>query len=161
PAAAELEKAVAAEPNKVEYLVRLGEIYLLAQPEKAVTYWQRAVSISPKPEYLTGLGSALLKSQKYPESIEQFDKALAQNPDLYEAHSGLGLAYFKVNNYGRSAQEFIRLIQARPQASINYYFLGICFDKLLDLTQALKAYELFLKTADPKIHQLEIDKVNL
>jgi tetratricopeptide (TPR) repeat protein len=53
------------------------------------------------------------------------------------------------------------MVQARPENAINYYFLGICFDRLEDFTQALKAYELFLKVADPRINQLEIEKVQL
>ncbi|MBL8149518.1 MAG: tetratricopeptide repeat protein [Blastocatellia bacterium] len=160
-AAEELEKLLASDPKNISYLVRLGEIYNSSSPEKAVEYWQKAMSISPKLDYRIGLASALLKSQRFDDAISEFGLVLAQDSESYEAHAGLALAYFKKEFFPPSAQHFIWMVNKKPEIVINFYFLAICFDRMDDYAQALKAYEIFLKVADPRIHQLEIEKVNL
>lgn len=160
-AIAQLENLLQSDTKNIKYLTRLGELYLDINPSKSAEHWQNAVSITPSVENQIGLASALLKAQKYAASIEQFKAALSKNPNSYEAHAGLALALFKLDQFAPSAQEFIWIIKAKPENSISYYFLGICFDRLGDFRQALSVYEIFLKKADPKLRQLEIEKVNL
>ncbi|MBI4854239.1 MAG: tetratricopeptide repeat protein [Acidobacteria bacterium] len=160
-AIAQLEKLLQSEPKNVKYLARLGELYLDINPGKAAEHWQTAVNVEPSIENLVGLASALLKAQKFAQSIEVFKSVLLKSSNNYEAHAGLALALFKLDQFATSAQEFIWIIKAKPENSISYYFLGICFDRLGDYRQALSAYEVFLKKADPKLRQLEIEKVNL
>jgi tetratricopeptide (TPR) repeat protein len=156
-----LEKLLESAPKNIQYLTQLGQLYLSINPIKSVTYWQQAVEINPSPDNQVGLASALLKSQKYNDSIQYFKTVLSQNPNNYEAHAGMALALFKLGQFAPSAEQFIWVIKARPNNSINYYFLGICFDKLMDYRQALSAYELFIKTADPKLRKGEIEEVNI
>lgn len=160
-AIAQLEKLLQSEPKNVSYLTRLGQLYLDINPSKSAEHWQQAVSISPSVENQIGLASALLKAQKFKASIEYFNGVLSKNPNSYEAHAGLALALFKLEQFAPSAEQFIWIIKARPENSISYYFLGICFDRLGDYRQAMSAYDLFLKKADSKIRQLEIEQVNL
>jgi tetratricopeptide (TPR) repeat protein len=160
-AIAQLEKLLQSEPKNVKYLSRLGELYLDINPSKSAEHWQQAVNINPSVENQIGLASALLKAQKFNASTQYFNVVLSQNPNSYEAHAGLALALFKLDQFAPSAEQFIWVIKARPENSISYYFLGICFDRLGDYRQAMSAYELFLKKADSKLRQLEIEKVNL
>ncbi|HEX8999823.1 MAG TPA: tetratricopeptide repeat protein, partial [Blastocatellia bacterium] len=48
----------------------------------------------------------------------------------------------------------------RKRASISLYFLGVCFDKIGDYEQALRAYNQFMELASPE-NQLEIEKIKL
>lgn len=160
-AIAQLENLLQKEPKNVKYLTRLGELYLDINPSKSAEHWQQAFDVSPSVENQIGLASALLKSQKYQAAIENFNLALSKKPDSYESHAGLALAHFKLEQFVPSAQEFIWIIKARPENSISYYFLGICLDRLGDYRQALNIYETFLKKADPKLRQSEIEQVNI
>ena len=160
-AIAQLEKLLAAEPKNVKYLSRLGELYLDVSPAKSVEYWQRALAEQASAECLVGLASALLKAQRFEEAIHHFNAALEQNANYYEAHAGLALALFKLDRFGPAAEQFIWVTRARPENAISIYFLAICFDRLNDYQRALAAYELFLKRADARSNQLEIDRVRL
>ncbi len=160
-AIAQLEKLLQSEPKNIQYLTRLGQLYLDINPSKSAEHWQQAVNINASIENQIGLASALLKAQKFTAATDCFKSVLSKNPNSYEAHAGLALALFKLDQFAPSAEEFIWVIKARPENSISYYFLGICFDRLGDYRQAMSAYEIFLKKADPKLRQLEIEKVNL
>ncbi|MEW6732388.1 MAG: tetratricopeptide repeat protein [Acidobacteriota bacterium] len=155
-----LEKQLQDQPENVEYLVRLAELIGVSDLDKAIKYWERAVKLAPKAEYQVGLASLLLKAQRFDAAIHHFTAALAQKRDYYEAHAGLGLALFKLERFAPAAEQFILALRAQPDNTIGYYFLGICFDRLGDLMQALKAYELFLAKADKSANQFEIDSVN-
>lgn len=160
-AIAQLEKQLKAEPKNEAYLARLTELYLNISPAKAVEYGQQAVTIKPSLTNLVNYGAALLKAQQFAEASEQYQRALAQDGNSYEAHAGLALSQFKLMQFGPAAQQFNRAIQLHPDNSINYYFLGICLDRLNDYRQALSYYEQFLKRADAKINQIEIDRIKL
>jgi tetratricopeptide (TPR) repeat protein len=160
-AIAQFEKQLAAEPQNVTVLTRLGELYLDVDLAKSQEYWQRAVNLRATAENLAGLGSALLKGKQFEAAVATFEKALAQNDKLYEPHAGLALALFKLERFAPAAEQFIWITRARPQNSINLYFLAICFDRLGDFERAQLGYQLFIKQANPATYQLEIDKVNL
>jgi tetratricopeptide (TPR) repeat protein len=160
-AIAQFEKQLAADPQNLTFLTRLGELYLDVDPSKSQEYWRRALAVRSTAENLAGLGSALLKGKQFEEAVTTFEKALAQNDKLYEPHAGLALALFKLERFAPAAEQFIWITRARPENSINLYFLAICFDRLGDYERAQLGYQLFLKQANPTTYQLEIDKVNL
>lgn len=160
-AIAQLERSVKAEPKNAAFLARLGELYLATDAVKSVDYWQRAVALDGRAEYLVGLASALLKAQRFEESIHHFNMALAQKADSYEAHAGLGLALFKLERFPQAAEQFIWVVRARPENAIAAYFLGICFDRMGDYVQALRAYELFMRRADVRTNKSEIENVQV
>lgn len=157
----QFEQALAKDTKNVKYMKRLGELYLSIDPVKSAQYWRQVVALERNTDNIVGFASALLKAQQFEESIANFNIALADKPDYYEAHAGLGLALFKLERFALSAEQFIFVTRAHPENPIGFYFLAICFDRLGDYERALAGYQLFLKIASPKLNQLEIDKVNL
>lgn len=150
------------EPKNATWWVKLGDAAQGTDPAVALDAYQKALSINPRsPDAQAGVASGLLKSQRFQEAASSFRTILNQDPESYAAHAGLATALFKLEQFPTAAQHFLWMIQKRPDVPVTYYFLGICFDRLGDYAQALKAYELFVERANPQTNQLEIEKVNL
>ncbi len=159
-AVAELERALALDPQNIELAARLAELLTVSEPARAIDYWKRVLGRAQQPEYITGYASALLKAARFEEAVAEYHRSLKLK-ESYEARAGLGLALFKLERFAPAAEQFIAMTRQRPEVSINYYFLGICFDRMGDLVQAEKAYVYFKQVADPRINQLEMEKVDL
>ena len=63
--------------------------------------------------------------------------------------------------YKQAVSEYKWISQARPELAIVQFFIGTAHDRLGEYEDALAAYETFLAAADPRVNQLEMDKVNL
>ncbi|QQS45883.1 MAG: tetratricopeptide repeat protein [Acidobacteriota bacterium] len=169
-AIAELETLVASEPRRADLRAQLGELYQAGDPAKALSHYSAAAQIEPdQPAYLIGAGTALVRLKRYQEAIGALQRAMALKPDArveYFIHTNLATALFEMDDFANAAREFIWILGRqqeegnRKRAAISLYFLGICFDKLGDYEQALKAYENFLSLATPE-NQLEVEKIKL
>jgi tetratricopeptide (TPR) repeat protein len=166
----QLESLIKAEPNRAALRAQLAELYLPTQPDKALEQYLAAAKLEPsQPGHQIGVAAALVKLKRFQEAVAVSRQALAQNPKddvAYFAHTNLATALFELDDFQNAAREFIWILdhQSRrgdqKRTAITLYFLGICFDKLGDYQQALKAYEQFLTIATSD-NQLEIDKVKL
>src|SRR5499426_3158693 len=169
-AIAQLESLIKAEPNRADMRAQLAELYLPAQPDKALEQYLAAAKIEPsQPAHQIGVAASLVKLRRFQDAIGASRQALAQNPKedvAYFARTNLATALFKLDDFQNAAGEYVRILDYqrkrgdRKRTAITLYFLGICLDKLGDYEQALKAYEQF-KALAPADNQLEIDKVNL
>jgi len=166
-AIAQLESLVKAEPNRASLRAQLAELYLATQPEKALEQYAAAAKLEPnQPQHQVGVGSALVKLRRFPEAAALLRPLVNQSlkDDLaYVAHANLATALFEQDDFPNAAREYVWLLnhqRDQKRAAITLYFLGICFDKLGDYEQALKAYNQFLSLASAD-NQLEIEKVKL
>jgi tetratricopeptide (TPR) repeat protein len=169
-AIAQLESLIKAESNRAPLRAQLAELYLPTQPEKALAEYEVAAKLEPnQPGHQIGIGSALVKLRRFQEAVTLLRPLVAQNlkDDVaYFAHTNLATALFELDDFPNAAREFVWVLNYQSQrgdqrrTAITLYFLGICFDKLGDYEQALKAYEQFLALATAT-NQLEIDKVKL
>lgn len=166
-AIAQLEAMLSANPRRADVRAALAEKYLATQPEKALEQYTKAAELEPASlKHRIGAGAALLKLRRFQETAETMRQVLAQNPprDLaYFAHTNLATALFELDDYPNAAREFLWILNNQSdqkKTAITLFFLGVCFDRLGDFEQALKAYEQFLALASPE-NQLEIDKVKL
>src|SRR5262249_13553214 len=161
---------IKADPNRADLRAQLAELYLPTQPEKALEQYGAASKLDPsQPSHQIGMASAFVKLRRFQEAVALLQEVIAKNPkdDLaYFAHTNLGTALFELHDFQNAAREFVRILDYQrirgdqKRGAITLYFLGICFDKLGDYEQALKAYLQFLAIASAD-NQLEIDKVNL
>jgi tetratricopeptide (TPR) repeat protein len=169
-AIAQLESLIKSEPSRVDLRAQLAELYLPSQPEKALEQYLAAAKLEPsRPSYQIGVAAALVKLKRFQEAAAAARQALAQNPKedvAYFAHTNLATALFELDDFQNAAREFVWILdyqlgrRDQKRAAITLYFLGVCFDKLGDYEQALKAYNQFLAIASTD-NQLEIDKVKL
>lgn len=163
----QLETMIKSEPNRPDLRAKLGEFYLPLKPEKALEQYTAAAGLEPsQPNHQIGIGAALVKLRRYQDAVGVLRAVLSQNPKddiAYFAHTNLATALFELDDFPNAAREFVWILdhlKDQKRAAITLYFLGICFDKLGDYEQALKAYQQFLSLASAD-NQLEIDKVKL
>ena len=78
----ELERGISLNPENVEELIRLGNLYFdTEQPEKAIMAYNKALEIDPNnPDVLTDLGVMYRRKGQPSEAIKAFDKAIKLDP---------------------------------------------------------------------------------
>jgi tetratricopeptide (TPR) repeat protein len=160
-AASEIERLLKVQPNNPRLLMLAGDLFE-SKPEQAGVYYQRALQIDPANNRArTQLGASLVRALKFQEALPILSEAITREPANYPAHASLATALFKLNQYPQAAGEFIWLIQAKPEIAASYLFLGISLDHLGDCPQATRAYQEFVRRADPKVNVEEIKDANL
>lgn len=159
---AEIEKLAGPESKDAAALGRLCVLYRTKDPAKALGYCRRASELEPQNfSHAVGFGAALVTAKRYGEAVVILRKLLEYEPDNFTARANLATALFQLNNWAEAKVEFRKLVDEQPKLATAYYFLGICHDRLTEYMDAMANYQSFLRLADAKVSQLEIDKVNL
>lgn len=87
------KKALAIDPGFADALHLMGLLFLESnQLDHAVEWIAQAISQDPKAEYLSGLGSALLRQGRKDEALKAFDKAVQLKPEDATLWESLGVA---------------------------------------------------------------------
>lgn len=169
-AIAQLEALIKAEPKRADLRSQLATLLVVNQPDRALEHYQAAAQLVPdNPNHRIGIGSALVKLRRFDEAIVQLKPLLSSklnDEQSYTARANLATALFELKDYPNAAREYIWLLGYLTQrnelkkTAVTTYFLGVCFDKIGDFEQALKAYQQFLSLATSE-QQLEIEKVKL
>jgi len=157
-----LETLLEKNPRNAMLLARLGASYRTDDPARALAFYGRANEIEPRnPEYASGYAAALVQSRRFEEASNILRQVISAMPDNFAAHANLATALYESKRFAEALTEYEWLIKAKPDLVIAYYFIAIAHDKLTEYELALAAYEQFMSRADPKVNQLEIEKVKL
>ena len=157
-----LEKILENEPKNVLVLERLCILARTENPQKALEYCRRASELEPNNiNHAVGFGAALVQAKRFSDAANMLFKLKEIAPDNYTARANLAAALFQLKRYEEAKTEYAWLTEKQPELSIGYYFLAIAHDNLGEYIDAMANYQQFLRLADPKVNQLEIDKVNL
>ncbi len=89
----QLEAAVRQEPQNVQALVSLGNLYFDShQPQKAIAAYERALAIDPKnPDVLTDLGIMYREIKDYDKAVQEFREAARLDPNHKNSRFNLGI----------------------------------------------------------------------
>ena len=100
-------------------------------------------------------GLAYWAEQKWQETIEACQKAIALNPNLLEAHKTLGNALQKVGRLSEAIGHYARAIEIKPDFAEAYANLGTLYATQKKWEQALNYYEkaLELKSDFPGVYR--------
>ncbi len=157
-----LEKVLEKEPQNASLLACLGAAYRIADPLRSMDYYRRAAEIEPKNiGYAKGFAAALVQARKFENAVVVLRRILTLTPEDYVAHANLATALYELKRYSEALMEFGWIAAEKPDIAITYFYMATAHDNLDDYVLALTAYEKFLSLADPKVNQLEIEKVNL
>lgn len=157
-----LEKILENEPKNVIILERLCILSRTENPQKSLDFCRRASELEPDNiNHAVGYGAALVQAKRFPEAANLLFRIKQIAPDNYTARANLAAALFQLKRYGEAKIEYAWLTEKQPNLSVGYYFLAIAHDNLGEYMDAMANYQQFLRLADPKVNQLEIDKVNL
>jgi len=158
----EITGLVTLRPTDARLLMAAGDIYFQDKPGDAANYYRKALEIdAANNRARVQLGASLVRSNQCETALPVLTEALAREADNYAAHANLATAYFKLQRYVEAANQFIWLIRSKPETSASYFFLAISLDHLGDCQQALRAYQEFVRRADPAASKNEIDDANI
>jgi tetratricopeptide (TPR) repeat protein len=156
-----LEEQLKSQPKNTLLLNRLC-ILTRTVPTKSLEFCRRAAEADPNNiNPAVGYGAALVQAREFSAAVELFRKLLTFEPENYTIRANLATALFELKRYSEAKAEFSWVVRKRPDLAVAYYFLAITHDNLAEYEEAMTSYRSFLRFADSKTNQLEIDKVNL
>ncbi len=91
-----------------EYFFQAGNSYEhMNQPDSAINYYNKAIELETDNFlYFFKRGTVLLKKKKFRQSVEDFDAALALNPEHSNSMHNRGLAKFATGNTQSACQDW-------------------------------------------------------
>lgn len=89
----------------------------------------------------------LFAARKFPDAIEAYKLAIAENSENWQAHMGLGDAHYMIGEYQLAAAYFEESVAIQPYAP-TYRYLGDSYLKTGQLDKAIEAYQRSVDT-DP------------
>lgn len=157
-----LEKQLEKDAKNAAILGRLCVLTRTSNPQKALDYCRRASEAEPNNlTHAVGFGAALVQARQFERAISLLRRLLEIAPDNFTARANLATALFESKRFAEARTEYLWLAGKKPDLAITYYFLAISHDQMGEYVEALTNYQQFLRLANPKQSQLEIDKVNL
>ncbi|MEP6635493.1 MAG: tetratricopeptide repeat protein [Acidobacteriota bacterium] len=157
-----LEKLIEKNPRNAKLLARLGASYRTDDPTRSLELYRHASEMQPKEaDYAIGYAAALVTSRRFADAVGILRRVLAQHPDNYTAHANLATALYSMKRYPEALPEYEWMLRTKPELAVANYFIATAHDYLGEYKEALVSYESFLKHADTRTNQLEIEKVNL
>jgi tetratricopeptide (TPR) repeat protein len=157
-----LEKQLEKDLKNAVILGRLCGLTRASNPAKSLEYCRRAAEAEPNNvNHAVGYGAALVQAKQFETAAGLLRRILAIAPDNFTARANLATALFQLKRYNEAKYEYQWLAEKKPDLPIAYYFLAISHDSLGEYLDAMANYQQFLKLADAKQNQVEIEKVNL
>ena len=150
------EKAIAHDPSKLLYYVRLGAIHFRRRryQQARTIYEQAAVRFPEAPEIHYLVGYAARAEGMYDDAQASFQRALALQPDNVDALANLGFIYTERGDNDKAEQFLRRATAIDPKHFPANYDLGRLLVKSKRYSEALPILEhaATLSKTDPGIH---------
>jgi tetratricopeptide (TPR) repeat protein len=157
-----LEALLEKDPTNAPYLSRLCEINRVAAPAKALDFCRRAAEAQPDNiAHAVGFAAALVQARRFDQAIVLLSKLIAIASDNVTARANLAMAYFQLKRFREAKTEYAWIATRHPERVVVHFLLGVTHDNLGEYLDAMANYQQFLRVADSKANQLEIEKVNL
>ena len=117
------ERALAADPAKLEALVNCGTLYYeLGNMEKAEHYFRRAVKSDPLNSLAySNLGSVLEELGRLPEARQHLRSAVRLEPRCTDARYTLALVCEKMNAFSEAREHWAEYIKLDPESPWSDY----------------------------------------
>jgi len=90
-------------------------------------------------------GNAYHEEHKFNLAIQEYQTAIALNPEESTFYYNLGLAYHSIILYERAIQSYQKAIELKPDFGQAWYNLALSLDKIDDTENAFIAYEKYQK----------------
>ena len=88
---------------------------MASEPQKAVDLWRQVIEGAPDNIRANfNLGLVLLRLEDYPQAIHAFERVLALDDRMTDAHFNLGFAYAKMGRYDEATLQYGRVVDQAP-----------------------------------------------
>lgn len=155
--AAQLAREIA--PNDPKVAMLSGNLFQeLGDTESALNAYKTGISASPEDaSLLYNLALAQYKQGKIPDAIDNFEKAISQDPSgrvTILSHGHLGKIYFDRENWQRAEYHFREATRLQPDNAQNQYNLGLVALKLGKKEDAVSYFKRALigGTNEPEVY---------
>jgi len=102
-------------PNKPRPLASAGATWLTVDPERALRYFDHAVTLNPQdPNVHDGLGAALLGTGHAVDALRQFDVAIAEGGEKPVYLTNRGMAFEALGRLDQAIDDYRRALQMDP-----------------------------------------------
>jgi tetratricopeptide (TPR) repeat protein len=148
-AMADLEKALALDPNDADARSTRGSLYY-SKGDYPRALADLNVAVRSQPRFASAVnsrGAVLLAMNRYDEAIADFTRAIELRPSLAEAYLNRALAYGMKKEYRRTLPELDRAILYDPGNPRAYLLRGVSKLALGDTARAIQDYGEALRVA--------------
>lgn len=117
-------KVLELRPEYVEVYKSLAICYIKSnEPDKALDLITKGMQYAQEGDYSFYYiaGTACMASQKYEESIEYLQKAIAINSDNVQLYNNLGTAYLTLGEYDKAFEAYKKSSEIEPEDSLAYF----------------------------------------
>lgn len=142
--AARLFKSLLAdEPNNLELLNSLGQLYIKASDdEKALPFYERIVKLNPvNVDAYNNMGGIYRRLKRYDESIAILNKALGFNKNISDVKYNLGFTYKLMGKNDEACDCFEYVISENPNDVLAYNHLGSIYATKKDYQKSISIYK--------------------
>ena len=142
--AARLFKSLLADdPNNLELLNSLGQLYIKASDdEKALPFYEKIIKLNPvNVDAYNNMGGIYRRLKRYDESIAILNKALSFNKNNSEVKYNLGFTYKLMGKNDDACDCFEYVISENPNDVLAYNHLGSIYATKKDYQKSISIYK--------------------
>jgi len=97
------------------------------------------------PELYYSLGNLADNKEHWDEAIDDYQKAIALDPNYLNAYSGLGGDYFEKRQFDLEVANYMKVTELDPKDADSFYWLGTAYEDTGNFNDAVAAYVTALK----------------
>ncbi len=147
PDSPDIRKAIELDPKFVPAYVGLGTSYFFKKRAygQASEYFRKAAELAPSAQIHNLFGTALRTQGHYNEAIDEYEKAIKENPNYAPAYMNLGITYYYLNKFNQNIDNQKKAISLNPNYPDAYFFMAQGFERANNPQQAMIYYKKFLE----------------
>src|SRR3990167_2394117 len=149
PDSPEIRKVLELSPKFVPGYVGLGNALFFKKRAygQATEYFRKAAEIAPSAQIHNLFGTALRTQGHYNEAIDEYEKAIKENPNYAPAYMNLGITYYYLNKFNQNIDNQKKAISLNPNYPDAYFFIAQGYEKANNPQQAVVYYKKFLEVS--------------
>lgn len=98
------------------------------------------IILVPIPKSPLSTGNALYKEKKYAEALNEFQRVLAENPELTGLHEKIGLCYYRINDLENAVNAFKLMLEKKPGSHDSLINLSSIYLEKGNLEEGMKYF---------------------
>lgn len=140
---------------------RLDQVKILFEEKlykDAYEVFRKAASLNPAvSKKITKMcldeGIKLYEADEVTQAAELFDVCLQHDPHSLHGHTYLANCCIKLDLFDKAVEHYLAVVRINPDNATGYYNLGICYHKIGDVQNAMRAFSVAIEKEDlPNAH---------